>query len=152
MVRRPNVRLADAAKIFEERNPIYGDNFIQHGTVVQALFPEGVKLRSLNDHNRFGLITQIVAKLTRYCANFERGGHEDSLDDTSVYAQMLAYVDELIKDEEQASIPDLATVVQNLKPPPTPFTSMVSDALSNPPVVPRPSMEELLGRLGKNGE
>jgi hypothetical protein len=65
---------------------------------------------------------------------------------------MLAYVDTLIQDEEQASIPDLATVVQNLKPPPTPFTSMVSDALSNPPVVPRPSMEELLGRLGKNGE
>lgn len=152
MIRKPDERLVASAQLFKERAAVYGENYLKHGLVLQALFPNGFRLQSVNDHNRFGLLTQVVAKLTRYCENFNEGGHEDSLNDLSVYSQMLAYVDTLIQDEERTRIPDLATVVQNLQPPPTPFTSMVSDALSTPPVVPRPSMEELLGRLGKNGE
>jgi hypothetical protein len=34
-----------------------------------------------------------MSKATRYAQNFERGGHEDSLIDNSVYTQMLREVD-----------------------------------------------------------
>ncbi len=148
MIRKPDERLVASAQLFKERAAVYGENYLKHGLVLQALFPNGFRLQSVNDHNRFGLLTQVVAKLTRYCENFNEGGHEDSLNDLSVYSQMLAYVDTLIQDEERASMfSDTETAVQNLQPSPTPFTSMVSS-----PVVPRPSMEELLGRLGKSGE
>lgn len=85
--------LENGAKTFRQRNAIYGNNFMRHGEVMLALFPNGVKLLTIEDHNRFGLITQIVAKLTRYGENFGRGGHADSLHDLMVYAAMLYEVD-----------------------------------------------------------
>lgn len=85
--------LRDAAAIYEERNKLYGDNYKRHGQVMAAMFPTGVELHDLHDHNRFGVFTQIVAKLTRYAENFQRGGHVDSLDDMTVYSQMLQELD-----------------------------------------------------------
>jgi hypothetical protein len=40
-----------------------------------------------------GLLVQIMSKLSRYCANFNQGGHEDSLDDLAVYSVLLQEVD-----------------------------------------------------------
>jgi hypothetical protein len=85
--------LREGADTYEERNKLYGDNYKRHGAVMRALFPNGVSLHSADAHNRFGLLTQIVAKLTRYCENFNNGGHPDSLHDQTVYAAMLAEVD-----------------------------------------------------------
>jgi len=85
--------LRSGADTYEERNKIYGDNYKRHGEVMLALFPNGVKLDGIDDHNRFGLLTQKVAKLTRYCENFNTGGHSDSLHDDMVYTAMLAEVD-----------------------------------------------------------
>lgn len=153
MIKKPDERLADAAKIFAERSVLYGENYLRHGMVLQALFPEGLKLQSLNDHNRFGLLTQVVAKMTRYCENFSKGGHEDSLDDLSVYAQMLNYVDGLIKQDSDAErVADLKRFADFKAPPyerdevaaayerakkdlglQTPFTSLIRPSLSNPP-------------------
>jgi hypothetical protein len=92
--------LRDAASIYEERNKLYGDNYKRHGEVMDALFPTGVELADRADHNRFGVLTQVVAKLTRYCENFSRGGHADSLDDMTVYTQMLQELD----SEERAAL------------------------------------------------
>jgi hypothetical protein len=89
--------LRDCAQTYEERNAIYGNNYKLFGHIMQSLFPYSVVLKTPEDHNRFGIFVQIVAKITRYAAQFHNGGHDDSLLDTSVYAQMLREIDAEIK-------------------------------------------------------
>jgi len=102
--------LREGADTYEERNKVYGDNYKRHGEVMHALFPEGVNLVTLEDHNRFGILTQMVAKLARYCQNWNVGGHEDSLHDLMVYTPMLQELDgelreynEILKQEVERS-------------------------------------------------
>ena len=93
--------LRSMADIYEERNKAYGDNYILFGSIMQMLFPRGVKLESVEEHNRFGIFVQIVAKVTRYANNFERGGHKDSLQDLSVYSAMLLELDTMAKEAKK---------------------------------------------------
>lgn len=85
--------LREAAATYEERNALYGDNYKWFGNVMNGMFPDGIDLGSRDDHNRFGILVQIVAKLTRYANNFNSGGHADSLHDIQVYAAMLQELD-----------------------------------------------------------
>ena len=86
-------RMQKAAKTYRQRNKVYGDNYKRHGAVMAALFPDGIALRTIEDHNRFGVLTMIVSKLGRYATNFEKGGHNDSIHDLGVYAFMLEELD-----------------------------------------------------------
>lgn len=86
-------RLIDLGKLYEQRNALYGDNYLHFGTVLRGMFPRGITLISAEDFNRFALFTQMVHKLTRYARAMPEHGHEDSLDDTAVYAQMLQFYD-----------------------------------------------------------
>lgn len=87
--------LREAAKTYEARNAAYGDSYKRHGWVMAALFPHGIMLRAPEDHARFGVLTMIVGKLTRYCRNnpggtlITTGEGIDSAHDLSVYAAML---------------------------------------------------------------
>jgi hypothetical protein len=85
--------LRNAAKIYEDRNKIYGDNYKRFGEIMHSLFPNGLTLHNADDFNRFGVFVQVVSKATRYAENFVRGGHSDSLDDAAVYAMMLQELD-----------------------------------------------------------
>lgn len=98
-----------AADIYEERNKVYGDNYKRFGQIMVHLFPKGLKLSSIEDHNRFCLFVQIIAKQTRYAAQFENGGHPDSLDDTCVYSMMLRELD-LEKGQPELPIDGAAEV------------------------------------------
>lgn len=84
--------LFNAAKIYEERNNIYGDNYKRFGPSLNELF-DSVTLKTPDDFNRFGILVQIFAKFSRYCNMFNKGGHKDSLDDIAVYAMMLQELD-----------------------------------------------------------
>lgn len=66
----------------------------QHGPVMKELFPDGLPLRTAEDFGRFGILNIIVGKIIRYSNNFEEGGHDDSLEDISVYCNMLRELDE----------------------------------------------------------
>lgn len=79
--------------LHENRSKAYDDNYIRHGAVVEGFFKGEVRLVTREDHVRFGLLTQIIGKLTRYCVNFQEG-HLDSLDDLCVYARLLRKYDE----------------------------------------------------------
>jgi len=87
--------LRECAKTFEERAAVYGENYKEHGELLVALFDgqERFNFQDPKDWNRMVLSIHIVAKLKRYTNNWDKGGHEDSLLDLSVYSQMLRDVD-----------------------------------------------------------
>ncbi len=80
------------ASIYRERNAIYGSNFNDMGPVMAGFFPNGITLRTPEDHIRFHLFMLIMVKMTRY-ANSWANGHSDSLRDGAVYCAMLDSVD-----------------------------------------------------------
>lgn len=88
----PN-QLNDKAALYKQRNALYGDTYKAQGAAMIELFPKGLALKSVNDHNRFAIFQTMMSKMCRYASNFHNGGHEDSLDDISVYAMMLKELD-----------------------------------------------------------
>ncbi len=93
--------LRDAADTFEDRRKVYGDNYKLVGAVMAGLFPEGITLSTIDDHNRFHIFMLEVVKLTRYAQNWQKGGHADSQLDLAVYAAMLNSIDEEINGRDQ---------------------------------------------------
>lgn len=90
---RPDHRLERLADLFRDRNAAYGDSFYHFGVILDAFFPGGLTIEDHQQWGRLALLIQIIGKLHRYTQNFYKGGHADSLDDLSVYAQMLQYLD-----------------------------------------------------------
>ncbi len=84
--------LRKCADLFESRNPEYGNNYERFGLLIELLFPNGLDLKTISDYNRYGVFTQMIGKIMRYANNFNKG-HPDSLDDLSVYSQMLRDLD-----------------------------------------------------------
>ena len=78
--------LSEAAETFRARNAVYKDNANNVGKVMQALFPNGVQLKTQEDHKMYHLFELIIVKLTR----FANSGltHKDSVHDMAVYAAM----------------------------------------------------------------
>lgn len=103
--------LRESADTFDQRNALYGDNYKRFGPIVDALFPAGVHLCGPDDFRRFGVLVQVISKLSRYCANFAAGGHDDSLLDLSTYSAMLRELDHERKIKHEK---DLAEVVGQL--------------------------------------
>lgn len=90
----PYTRLAAAADLFKSRNVEYGDGYKEFGKIIMSLFPDGLKIENQKDASRFAILNIMIAKFDRYCKNFHKGGHSDSLKDISVYSAMLQEVDE----------------------------------------------------------
>ena len=85
--------LANLGEIYRERNETYGDSYHKFGEVLEVLFPNGLTLNNASDFNRFICFFSAMGKLVRYSNSFDTGGHIDSLDDASVYCQMLQQLD-----------------------------------------------------------
>lgn len=86
--------LVSKAKLFAQRAAIYGNNYVRFGPIMaQLMATQKLDPTSEKDMARFGVLVQVVSKITRYAENFNRGGHDDSLDDIAVYAMMLKALD-----------------------------------------------------------
>jgi hypothetical protein len=81
-----NLRRATATRA--ARKKVYGDTHIRHGSVMAALYPNGITLRSSAEFARFGVVNMIVSKTCRYTARGNTG-HADSAHDLIVYGAML---------------------------------------------------------------
>lgn len=117
-VKSVSERLREAAKLFEERNAAYGNNYKMMGAAMHRLFPEGLTIDSEEKWTRVFFLVMFMMKITRYVKNFLRGGHQDSLDDLTVYAQMLAETDDetrMRKEPPGEAVP--AAGNHNHKPP-----------------------------------
>ncbi len=90
--------LQQASEIFKQRAEVYGDNYKRFGKIFNLLLTDKIIIETDHDWDRVGLMVQIVSKLTRYCENFNKGGHDDSLADLSVYAAMLRSYDKEINE------------------------------------------------------
>lgn len=87
--------LENMGEIFEERQKMYGDNYLILGNVLHFLFPKGISINGPKQFSRFAMFFQVLLKVTRYASMYNKGGHPDSLDDMAVYAAILKEVDKL---------------------------------------------------------
>lgn len=92
--------LGDLGSLYEERNTLYKDNYKHFGHTLLGMFPNGITLTTAEDFNRFAIFMQLVHKQSRYAHSILNGGHPDSLDDISVYSQMLQEYDGDMKDKK----------------------------------------------------
>lgn len=87
--------LISKAELYAQRAAIYGDNYVRFGPIMaQLMATQKLDPTNEKDMARFGIFVQVVSKITRYAENFNRGGHDDSLDDLAVYAMMLKELDQ----------------------------------------------------------
>ena len=90
-------RLLAMAKLHEEKEKEYGEDYKWMGTVLEAMFPKGLTLNSEEEFGRMALLVMMQTKLMRYATNFHNGGHEDSLRDLGVYSALQAELDEMAR-------------------------------------------------------
>ena len=88
-MKHPADLLVQASELFTERNSVYGDTWKDIGKTMQSLFPNGITLKTAEDFSRYASVQLCVIKIERYCVNFEKGGHIDSVRDLQVYAAIL---------------------------------------------------------------
>ena len=105
MAKKPHELLQESVETFKQRAEVYGDNYKKFGVVMQSLFPAGLLVNSVEEWNRIGLFIQDIAKTTRYVENWHKGGHDDSLNDKSVYSAMLRSLDQEYADVNGDDIP-----------------------------------------------
>lgn len=88
-------QLMDKARLYAERNALYGDNYKRFGVILTCLL-DGQQLDAsdVDQMNRLGVFVQIVSKMTRYGNLFTIEPHADSLDDIAVYSMMLKELDQ----------------------------------------------------------
>lgn len=91
--------LEGALETFKDRGKTYGDSPRKFGEIMQALYPGGLTIEGADQWERFGLLLQIVSKLSRYTTDPSKG-HIDSIHDLGVYSLMLESVDLQISIEE----------------------------------------------------
>ena len=84
---KPDQILKDMAKMFKERQKVYGDNWLMIGHVLEQMFPNGLVLNTADDFNRFHLFLMAQVKLTRLANT--KINHQDSARDAGVYSAML---------------------------------------------------------------
>lgn len=84
---------------FRERGKVYKANYLMIGEVLAVMFPEGITLKTAEDHNKWHLFLLTMIKATRL-ANTGLN-HEDSGLDMAVYASMFAGM--LLPDDNEKS-------------------------------------------------
>jgi len=88
-MRNPVDILIQASELFGEKNAVYGDTWKDIGKTMKSLFPNGVALETAEEFSRYASLQLCVVKIERYCVNFKKGGHLDSVKDLQVYAAIL---------------------------------------------------------------
>ena len=90
--------MEEAIKTFEQRHKVYGDNYKLAAKALEAFFPNGLPLKTVQDHERFHIFMLIIVKLSRYSINWSEP-HQDSIHDAGIYSFMLETIDARHKEE-----------------------------------------------------
>lgn len=134
--------LSDLGALYEERNKVYKDNYMHFGKTLLGMFPAGITLETEEEFNRFALFVQSLHKMSRYAKTIKTGGHPDSLDDATVYSQMLQEYDGLMSNARLKATLDAAasttTTTQSINP-----KTMTQSINPNMPTWPGPNPIDL---------
>ena len=88
-------KMEAAIQTYIERSAIYGPGgFKEHGQVLKALFPNGLKLETEEELSRWVVFNMLLTKVCRYAKHMTSGGHQDSIHDLGVYSFILEDFDE----------------------------------------------------------
>ena len=97
-MKTPDEILRDLAKLFEEKNKEHGDSFLIVGKLLELCFPNGITLKTAQDHNKYAGLVQVMYKVKRITTSLFSQEHLkfeswlDSPHDLAVYSAMLAYI------------------------------------------------------------
>ncbi len=80
--------LAEMLEIFNARGKEYGTNYTLIGGLLQELYPDGITIKTIAEHNAFHIFTMILLKATRLAKT--NLTHKDSALDLALYAAILA--------------------------------------------------------------
>ena len=97
-------RLEISADTMRDRDAMYGGTDDLHAAAMAAIFRGKIEIRTADDFRRFSLINMMVLKLTRYTANYQEGGHEDSITDLINYSAALAEVDAEMRRKDAGAV------------------------------------------------
>jgi hypothetical protein len=97
----PSDLLKTTAEFFRAKNEEYGGAYIKIGKILSIIFPDGVVLKTAEDHVRYNLFIMGINKYIRYGTNFAKGGHVDSATDMMAYAAMLSSFDETLNENPE---------------------------------------------------
>lgn len=89
--------LRDMAATFDERNKVYGSNYLMVSKLVKVLFPDGVP-PGLVETDHWHLFELKLVKLSRFAIS--NLSHMDSIHDDGVYSAMIESIlhrDSLVK-------------------------------------------------------
>ena len=92
-MKRADVLMQGGVDTFKERREVYGDSYITHAKVMEAMFPNGVNLKTEVDMARWSIINLILVKSVRYAKDFQKP-HQDSIHDSVVYCFVLEELDQ----------------------------------------------------------
>ena len=115
-MKRADILMKDGLQTYSERRKVYGDSYIKHAKVMEAMFPDGVKLKTEVDYARWSIINLIMVKFVRYAKEFD-SPHQDSIHDSGVYCFVLEELDQAhdnninldeLREEIKKSLPDFA--------------------------------------------
>jgi hypothetical protein len=81
--------LEDMGKTFQERNAVYGSNYLMVAALVKVLFPNGVPSELVVTH-QWHLFELKLVKLSRFAIS--NLTHVDSIHDDAVYAAMIEHI------------------------------------------------------------
>lgn len=114
----------EGMEIIRQRETTYGNSgYHQHAAIINALFPNGLKLEGEEQFGRWALLGMIIAKVVRYSNNITADGHDDSMLDIGNYAFLLLAYDKNIRQEkseqnakEKETIRSLRTAAESEPP------------------------------------
>ena len=81
--------LKECLETLKNKKLEYKNSPDQIGEVLKSFFPDGVILKTEKEFARFATLLNCIAKMNRYCCNFEEKGHRDSAVDLVNYASKL---------------------------------------------------------------
>ena len=84
----PDQIIQKAAETFRERGAQYGHSWEQVGEITKILYPNGIKLETVSNFEKFHILQWLIGKIVRYA----NSGSIDSIHDAGVYSFILEYI------------------------------------------------------------
>ena len=133
--RRQNIlKIFDIRReVFIKKNKDYGSAYILAGKLFEMIFPNGIELKTWNDHCAYQVMTRKMDKIARFCnlrfTNKKKAEVAESIADTlgddGIYSFMLEELEKTSNDEKDSTFEMRLAKAEDLMLPPKNFEHLV---------------------------